>query len=275
MSRPSAQPDRGQYVAPALDKGLDILELLALEGHRGYTQKTICDKLDKSQSEIYRMLACLESRGYLQRGPQDDLYRLSAKLFELAHAHPPTRRLIDVALPIMRRFAELTEQSCHLVVHQNHRAVVIVQADSPQFVAVHVRPGANLPVHETVSGRVLAAFAPDDLREVCLKKVREQLSAAKYKKLIAVLDRIRADGHDQAPSTVVSGILDLSVPVLNHHGQVVAALSSPCLIPPDRPKQKTIDFVLHHMKQAAQELARAIGAGDREQQTAPLNAKPD
>ena len=47
--------DKKNYSAPALDKGLDILELLALSS-RSLTQAEIADHLNKSVNEIYRML---------------------------------------------------------------------------------------------------------------------------------------------------------------------------------------------------------------------------
>src|SRR5690606_35534132 len=85
------------YAAPALEKGLDILELLSAEGD-GLTQHQIAQSLGRSASEIFRMLSVLERRGYLLRAA-DGVYRLSLRMFELAHRHPPIRRLLTVAMP--------------------------------------------------------------------------------------------------------------------------------------------------------------------------------
>ena len=58
--------DEDRYRAPALDKGLDILELLAgVDG--GLTQAEIAKKLDRSPNEFYRMLDRLVRRGYVTR----------------------------------------------------------------------------------------------------------------------------------------------------------------------------------------------------------------
>jgi len=62
---PSERAER-RYRAPALDKGLEILEYLS--GQRmPLTQLEIADGLQRSSGEIYRMLLCLEERGYLAR----------------------------------------------------------------------------------------------------------------------------------------------------------------------------------------------------------------
>ncbi|HOZ64986.1 MAG TPA: helix-turn-helix domain-containing protein, partial [Burkholderiaceae bacterium] len=101
-----------RYRAPALDKGLDILELLAKQP-QGLTRAEIVKEMDRSASEIYRMLERLVARQYVLRSSSGDRYSLSLKLFALAHIHPPLNRLVTQALPIMDEFASKAEQSCH------------------------------------------------------------------------------------------------------------------------------------------------------------------
>src|SRR5579875_2127371 len=86
-----------RYAVPALEKGLDILELLADEP-AGLNLKQIAQRLERSSGELFRMLSCLQHRGYLHRGNGGDAYTLTTQLFELAHRHPPTRLLLDAAL---------------------------------------------------------------------------------------------------------------------------------------------------------------------------------
>src|SRR3954468_2582887 len=128
---PAAPVDAGEavYSAPALEKGLDILELLA-SAAEGLTQAVIAQRLERSTAEIFRMLSVLERRGYLIRHP-DGSYRLSLRLFELAHQHPPLQRLCGVALPAMQELAQVTRQSAHLVIHFARRILVVAQVDSP------------------------------------------------------------------------------------------------------------------------------------------------
>ena len=205
------------------------------------------------------MLACLVQRNYITRGPNDDNYRLTAKLFELAHRHPPTLRLIESAMPAMRAFATQAEQSCHLAVHREHKAVVIAHVDSPSFVGISVRPGAVLPLHETVSGRVLAAYKPEDLRTAWLEELKQTLKPGKYKALKKQIQMIREQGYDRSPSTRVQGVLDLSVPILNHDMHAVAAFSVPYLLRTDYKIDH--ESVLEQASQAASAIAMEIGAG--------------
>ena len=88
-----------RYSAPALEKGLDVLELLASQPHALSLQE-FAQRLERSSAELYRMLDVLVQRGWLARLP-DASYGLTLRLFELAHRHPPVGRLLDVAVPHM------------------------------------------------------------------------------------------------------------------------------------------------------------------------------
>jgi DNA-binding IclR family transcriptional regulator len=110
------EDESDRYRAPALDKGLDILELLArVDG--GLTQAEIAKQLGKSPNEFYRMLDRLVRRGYVQRQDGDRFF-LTLKLFGLAHYHAPIRRLVSFATPVMRDFSNRAEQACHLTVYE-------------------------------------------------------------------------------------------------------------------------------------------------------------
>ena len=60
--------DLEKYRAPALDKGLDILELLAAT-EESLSQAEIAKALDRSPNEIYRMLDRLVRRGFVRPTP--------------------------------------------------------------------------------------------------------------------------------------------------------------------------------------------------------------
>src|SRR5580700_5094223 len=130
MSSLPARPPRNRYAAPALDKGLDILELFTSESD-GLTASEIARRLGRTVGEIFRMLVRLEQRGYVCQFPPDDRYFLTLKLFEVGQRHKPLRRLISEARPLLERVAHKTGQSCHLAMLSNGEVVVIAQVDGP------------------------------------------------------------------------------------------------------------------------------------------------
>ena len=110
---PSSRP--GPYPAPALEKGLEIIELLAA-AQKPLSTRVIAESLGRSKGEIFRMLFVLVERGYLNRDPATEELTLSNRLFELGMRTPRTRQLVEVAAPAMERLSAKTAQSAHLVV---------------------------------------------------------------------------------------------------------------------------------------------------------------
>src|ERR1700746_224838 len=88
------------YPTPALEKGLDILELFA-GTPEGLTVSEAARRLNRTVSEIFRMILCLEQRGYLAQSPNKERYHLTLRLFRLAQEHPPTKRLVTETLSDM------------------------------------------------------------------------------------------------------------------------------------------------------------------------------
>ena len=88
------------YSAPALDKGLDILEILA-KTVMPMTMSEISEKAGRSRGEIFRMLQVLESRRYITRNDAGDGYLLTNKLFMLGMERPPVKGVVETALPAM------------------------------------------------------------------------------------------------------------------------------------------------------------------------------
>src|SRR5215469_15041384 len=126
----SPRQHAARYAAPALAKGLDILELFASEA-TGLTTSEVARGLGRTVGEIFRMLVCLEARGYISQTPKDERFELTLKLFELSHRHPPLRRLVAEARPLMEAVARKTGQSCHLAMLSDGDVIVVAQVDAP------------------------------------------------------------------------------------------------------------------------------------------------
>lgn len=219
-----------KYRAPALEKGLDIIELLAGCGD-GLSQGDIVRALDRSQGEIYRMLTTLVRRGYVVRSSEDDRYALSLKMFALSQRHPPIERLLEIAIPRMRTLARRTWQSCHIGMESNGDIVVVASAESPGSWGLALRTGTVVGLSNTGSGRVLAAFRDEASLMELMKRHRLAAGEPPLDRgaFLADLIRIRAQGYEKMPSATVVGVTNLAYPILDQDGAAVAALSCPYL----------------------------------------------
>lgn len=259
----SSPEDIDRYRAPALDKGLDILELLAgMEG--GLTQAEIAKALGRTPNEFYRMLDRLVRRGYVSRS-DGDRYELTLKLFALAHLHAPVRRLVALAAPLMRDLASRTMQANHLAIYDKSGVTVIAQVDSPGYWGVSVRVGARVSLFNTGSGHVLLAFRDPGEREMMIAEHESTPDDEGLDEdLPARLNQIRERGYEIMPSMQTAGVYNLSAPVLGADGQALAALTCPYITPINRPKAPDIPGTIGMLVDAATRLSALVGgqAGD-------------
>lgn len=254
----TATDDR--YRAPALDKGLDILELLATQPH-GLTRAEIVKEMDRSASEIYRMLERLVARQYVMRNPSGDRYALSLKLFALAHMHPPLSRLINQALPVMDDFTRKAEQSCHMGVYDRGNVLISAQINSPSGWSFAVQRGARVGLLDTASGHLLLAYADEGNYNRMLAEhtpldgeVPTTLDA-----LQATLASIRERGYLERDSAQTLGVVDISFPILGPDNTALATLTCPYIRRIDRHVGPDMAQVREYLRAAAAALSLTQG----------------
>ena len=254
-ARPERKADRddARYRAPALDKGLDILELLS-EQPRGLTRGEIVKAMGRSPSEIYRMLERLVARDYVGRSVEGDRYALTMKLFVLGSQHPPVRRLVARALPLMDVFTERTQQSVHLVTPDRGAAVVVAQASGPANWEFRLRIGARLDLLTTSSGQTLLAFQSPQRRHETLAIWGGTDKVERLAGIEPTLADIRAKGHRIGDSLQLVGVKDISVPVLGPSNDALAVLTCPYM---QRVDAETVDAdtTLQHLREVADRLS--------------------
>jgi len=219
---------RIRYAAPALEKGLDILELLA-SSQQPLTHSEIASRLGRTITEVFRMLVCLEERGYISRAGPDESYQLTLKLFEIVHHHHPLQRLLSQARGLVQQVASDTGQSCHLAMLNSAEVVVVAQSDAPGNMGFSVRLGANIDLLNTASGHVILAFQRDEVRARALGAWRLRSRKPIPTGLSRHLNQIRRRGYEELASYQVHGVVNISYPVLNQHGEAIAAMTVPFL----------------------------------------------
>ncbi len=254
---------RAKYSVPALEKGLDVLEYLS-EQAVPLTQAELARALNRQAGEIFRMLACLESRGYLRREPTTGAYSLTLKLFELSRTHSPYEVLLKAAQPLMRGLAEDLRESCHLSVLHRERVLVLAQEESPKPFRLSVEVGSlHSPLH-TTSGRVLLAnMTPADCEDLLthdLEWRREKPAArAQFLKHLAA---IRARGYERAEGERFIGGLDIGVPVGAPASSIKAVLTIATLKEKSGP---TLETMLPALKACADVIAVHAGLKPEEE----------
>jgi len=252
----SAQDAEGRpgYSAPALEKGLDVVELLATV-RGGMTISEIATALDLSISQIFRMIVVMERRGWLFKD-QGDRYRVTYKVLDVAFKATPAQELAHVATPVMYTLSHDTNQACHLVVRQAASGLVVVRQEGPGTIGFSLRPGTVVNLFSSSSGHVLLAFAEAAVTAL-VKSAPPEVDARKIQKR---LNLVRRQGYESQDSARVMGVRDISYPIFGFGGGIVAALTIPYVTFIDGTRGVALEDARKMLSVAAATISQGLGA---------------
>jgi DNA-binding IclR family transcriptional regulator len=253
---PSPDDKERRYSAPALEKGLDILEFLS-ESREPQSLQQIGDGVGRTKGEIFRMVSVLAERGYIERTEADDRFIVTDRLFRLGMNRPSNRSLLEIALPFMNAFADSTGYACHLAVPSGTQIAVIARVESTSHIGFTVRIGYRQPLVLTGSGHCLLSFMSARRRHRVYEELRREDPWIDLDALTQTLDGFRAAGAVKRPSGTAEGVIDLSCPIVDsHEGGAVAALTCPYLRTRQTPKEP--EEILAALAEAARRISETL-----------------
>jgi DNA-binding IclR family transcriptional regulator len=232
-ARPPARPARAEarYAVPALDKGLDALELLAREA-AGLSLNEIARALGRTSSELFRMVLALTRRG-----------------------------LTAAAAPLMLELVHRTLQSCHLTVFYAGRVMVVGEVDSPDRYAFGMKVGALVGLTDTASGFVLLAFQNDSTRRAMLashQEVEGELDVNAVQ-LARIVRDVASKGYAEVQSRQIRGVTNIAFPIKGPTGHAVAVLNVPYIERIDKKITPSIPDVKEMLREYAARLSLLMG----------------
>lgn len=255
MKDKKSKEESSGYSAPALEKGLDILEALC-QCENGLTQQEIAIRLGRNLGEIYRMLNCLVERKYVVN--VGNTYTITSKLFQLSHYHPPTYRLLTEALPIMESLSRQISFPCDLRVYNNGSLTVIASIQPPNGLGFMTRVGSEIEVAPSASGLVLLAFQDPIIKEI---RIKESLPNKPEKEIEAFrnsLQEVTEKGFASIKSKQFAGLHAIAFPILDMNGNAVAAITVPMLARIDGTIQFTEKQVEELLRESVSNLSNKI-----------------
>lgn len=255
MKDKKSKEESSGYSAPALEKGLDILEALC-QCENGLTQQEIAIRLGRNLGEIYRMLNCLVERKYVAN--VGNTYTITSKLFQLSHYHPPTYRLLTEALPIMESLSRQISFPCDLRVYNNGSLTVIASIQPPNGLGFMTRVGSEIEVAPSASGLVLLAFQDPIIREIRIKESLPNKPEQEIEAFRNSLQEVTEKGFASIKSKQFAGLHAIAFPILDMNGNAVAAITVPMLARIDGTIQFTEKQVEELLRESVSNLSNKI-----------------
>lgn len=205
-----------------VDRALQLLQVFTHHGQE-LTVGALAATMGIHRSSVSRLAGTLAERGFLERSPGGDAFRLGAQLVRLGMLALASRDLVSAAYPPMARLAERTGETTVLSVLDDGEAVDVAQVDGPHLVSARQWIGRRSPLHASSDGKVLLAFA-----DAASRRPRSALTSRTVtgeRALRAQVERVRAQGWASAVGELEDGLNGVSAPVRDHLGHCIAAIS--------------------------------------------------
>lgn len=210
----------------SVDRALLVLEILATLGQAGVTE--IAAELGVHKSTVSRLIAVLESRGYVEQASGGGKYQLGFTIARLARASSGHLDLVKLSQDVCDTLVPKVGETTNLAILDQDRIVNIVETIGPEQITLRSWVGQSCPSHATSSGKVLlAALEPADVRARMSDPLESFTgnTVVKLADLERELAAVREHGWASVVEELEVGLNAVSAPVYDAGSNVIAALS--------------------------------------------------
>ncbi len=144
----------------SIERVFDIIELLSGE-HRGLRLTEIATRLDLHKSTVYRLMAVLRKRGYIEKG-ESNRYRIGVQFIGLSSAYLNNVELKTEAEPYLRKLSQETKQTVFLAMLQDREVVYLDKYEQFNSLRKYSVIGRRRPVYCTSLGKAMIMDRSDE-----------------------------------------------------------------------------------------------------------------
>ena len=207
-----------------VDRALHMLRAFDRE-HPDRTVGDLAAALGVHHSNASRLAATLALRGFLERSPDGERYRLGPELRRLGLLSLVERDLVGAArVPMSDLVAEFGET---VVLSQldGFESVDVAQVDGRYVIGARQWLGRRSPLHATSDGKVFLAFTQPSPRPPGHLPAHTPHTVTDAAELDRQVRRARERGWAAADSELEEGLCGVAAPVFDALGGCVAALN--------------------------------------------------
>ena len=265
------KPEHEQRGIQSIEVGGQLLRALAHHG-RPMALKDLAAAAGMAAAKAHPYLVSFGKIGLVEQDRANGRYGLGPLALQLGLMSLQQADPVRLATPVIEDLALQSGHTVAMAVWGSHGPTIVRLAESPAAVHVNMRHGTVFSIAGTASGQLYAAFVPEAVVRPLNEAERhdtERSSARDGSRAAAkalptwaqfaktTLAEVRSQGLGRSDGAVVAGVSALSVPVFDHRGGVVLALT---VIGPSAALDSRWDGPLAGMmRQAAAALSARLG----------------
>ena len=252
--------EKSNYIIRSVSHALDVIEQFFGDADElGVTE--LSKRLKLHKNNIFRLLATLESRGYIEQNKATENYRLGLRSLHLGQAYVSRMGLLRQARPVMEALVKQVRESAYVAVARPGGMVPLEVVEADQPVRVVSTIGETLPLHATAAGKTQLAFATEEEQKARLPESPKRFTAKTVTERATLLQQLKSaveNGYAIDTGEHVEDVRSIAVPIKDYTGHVVGilAISGPAYrLTAERMQKELAPVVV----KAGQELSGRLG----------------
>ena len=220
--------EKKSYTIRAVDNALNLFE--EFKGDRdelGVTE--LSNRLNLHKNRVFRILATLEARGYIEQNKATENYRLGVKSLELGQTFIKHMGLVRQAKPFLKEIVEKCNEMAYVGIIRQNSVVYLDVEEASQTVRVLNRVGWRLPIHCTAIGKAQVAFLSEEkLEKLGILNHMERFTPntiVDKVEFIKHLKEVAKRGYAIDNEEYNLGVRCVGVPLRDYTGRVVGGIS--------------------------------------------------
>ncbi len=256
-----AKKEKSEYLIQAVSHALDLLEQFHDDTDElGVTE--LSKRLKLHKNNVFRLLATLESRGYIEQNRVTENYRLGLKTLELGQTFIKQMGLLRQSKPVIEDLVKICNETTYIAVLKDFHIIYLDSVETSKTVRVVPRIGSRLPAYCTAAGKAQIAFMSSEEIDLYLPEqelpVHTPNTIANRDELKKQLALIAEQGYAIDDEEHDEGVRCVGAPIRDYTRRIIGAISisGPSMrFPDERIKKELIPLVL----QAAEEISAKLG----------------
>ncbi len=156
-----AKKEKTEYLIQAVSHALDLLEQFHGDTDElGVTE--LSKKLKLHKNNVFRLLATLESRGYIEQNRVTENYRLGLKTLELGQTFIRQMGLLRQSKPVLEALVKECNETTYVAILKDFNIIYLDAVETDMTVRVVPRVGSRLPAYCTAAGKVQISHMNDE-----------------------------------------------------------------------------------------------------------------
>jgi IclR family transcriptional regulator, KDG regulon repressor len=223
-----AKKEKSEYIIQAVDHALDLLEQFHDDvDELGVTE--LSKRLKLHKNNVFRLLATLESRGYIEQNKVTENYRLGLKTLELGQTFIKQMGLLRQSRPVLEWLVKECNETTYVAILKEFHIVYLDVVETDLTVRVVPRVGARLPAYCTAAGKIQLAYMTDEELENFLpsKELKRftPSTIADKDELKRHLKTVAEQGYAIDNEELDIGVRCVSAPIRDYTRRIVGAVS--------------------------------------------------